>query len=58
MTKAFDREVFTAEFNKFFREHEEQILANAVTVEELAKDQDFIADEDCSDEIFDLSDRS
>ena len=58
MKDKFDREAFAAEFEKFFDEHKEQILANATTMEELAKDPDFLADEDCSDEVFNLSDRS
>ena len=58
MKDKFDREAFTAAFNEFFEQHKEQILASAVTMEELAKDPDFIADEDCLAEIFDLSDRS
>ena len=57
MKDKFDREAFTAEFKKFFDEHKEQILASAVTMEELAKDPDFLADEDCTAE-FDLSERS
>lgn len=51
MKHEFNREAFTAEFNEFFEQHKEQILANAITMEELAKDPDFLADEDCTVEF-------
>ena len=52
------REQMIAEFKQFCKEHAEQIKNSLTTVEELAKDPDFLADEDCSDEVFNLSDRS
>ena len=51
------REQMIAEFKQFCKEHEEQIKNSLTTVEELAKDPDVIADEDCS-AYFDLPEPS
>lgn len=45
MEKVFDRKAFTAEFNLFFEKHKEQILSEAIRLEDLPEDDDWRNDD-------------
>ena len=51
MSKEFQREKFKAQFKEFIKDNKDFIRGTFVTLEDLAKDPDFIADEDCSEFI-------